>query len=78
MAGTDNQTDPSKLPELPLSWIQDAELLEIPAGATRLLKDYSKISEDEILPHVNQVVSRNLENSIVIFKLMDTDSEIRR
>ena len=56
-----NARHSSELPQdLPLQKFYDTELLEVPAKAGKLLKDYSKIPEDDILPHILQVVSAAL------------------
>jgi hypothetical protein len=41
--------------QLPLQPLNDAELLEVPAPARKLLEEYSKIPSDEVLPHILEV-----------------------
>lgn len=43
--------------ELPLQKFYDAELLEVPEQARKILETYSRIPEDEVLAHVLEVVS---------------------
>jgi hypothetical protein len=49
--------DQALLPELSLQWICDAELIEIPGRARDLLEHYGKIPHEDVMLHINQVVS---------------------
>lgn len=49
----------SQLPEMPLKWIQNTELIKVPVRARHLLEEYGKILFSEIMSHINQVVSEN-------------------
>lgn len=55
------KNDADQLPEMPLKWIQNTELIEVPAGAKRLLEDYGKVPPDDIKLHINQVRARALK-----------------
>lgn len=45
------------IPEMPIQWIQNTELIEIPAQAQLLLERSGKIRAEETMLHINSVVS---------------------
>jgi hypothetical protein len=47
----------SQTPEMSLKWIQNTELMEVPAKARRLLEEYGKVPSSDIMTHINEVVS---------------------
>ena len=46
-----------RTPEMPIQWIQNTELVEVPAQARLLLENSGNIPPGEIMSHINEVVS---------------------
>ena len=63
MSNKDTHIKSIPLPELPLDWIRNTELLEVPEGARRLLEEYGKIPHNDVMQHINQVVSLYLHGT---------------
>jgi len=55
---TTTTTETTTQTQLPLQRFYDAELLEVPDSARRILEEYSKIPPEEVLPHILEVRNR--------------------
>lgn len=58
MATTTTTTETTTQTQLPLQSFYDAELLEVPPPARKLLEEYSKIPPEAVLPHILEVRNR--------------------